>query len=98
MERLLTIKDVTEMVCLSYSTLHRQMKVGAFPQPVNGRGRKLLWTKESIETWTNRQEISVANMPVASTAAQQRRKTKDFLQRQEAAKASLAKHQVGRKK
>jgi len=90
MEKLLTLKDVTEAVCLSYQTLHRLMKAGAFPQPVNGRGRKLLWTQSSIEDWMNRNATSQpATTPVRPSKRQQ---DKEYRNRQEAAEKALERH------
>ena len=60
------------VVCLSYSTLCRMMNAGTFPQPVNGRGRKLLWTQSAIAAWMCQQSESV-NRPAQTVTTSKER-------------------------
>jgi len=61
MERLLTIKDITDLCRVGYSTVYRWRKNGTFPEPV-GEG-KLLWTERSIIDWMNRQSNKTGQSP-----------------------------------
>jgi predicted DNA-binding transcriptional regulator AlpA len=98
MEKLLTVRDVTNLLQISYSTLCRWLDAGTFPQPVNGRNRKLLWTEQSVVEWTNRQSTPVNSTPLPNVSpSQQKRETKAFQQRQEAAKQTLERHANYRK-
>ena len=91
MEKLLTLKEVTEAICLSYQTLNRLMSAGTFPQPVNGRRRKLLWTQSSIEEWMNRNAtLQPATAPIRPS--KRRQQDKDYRSRQEAAAKALERH------
>ena len=90
MNRLLTQQEVCDLLRISYPTLYRWMNSGTFPAPVNGRGRKLLWTQDAIEEWTNRQ--SPVNAPTPAGAAKKRRERKSYEQRQALAEAALRRH------
>ena len=90
MKKLLTVNEVTERLRLSYQTLNRYLNAGTFPQPVNGRKRKLLWTEETIEEWVNR---NATPQPAISFArASKRQQDKEFHKRQEAAEKALERH------
>ena len=98
MNRLLTRKEVCALVRSSYPTLCRWLDAGLFPQPVNGRKRKLLWTEQQIEEWMNRQSAPVNATPLPNVSpSQQKRETKAFQQRQEAARQTLLRHANYRK-
>ena len=90
MERLLTVREVTELLRISYPTLYRWLKADTFPQPVNGRGRKLLWHPADVERWSNYRQ------PSAESATTGRSSAKSFQRRQESARAVLAKHGIVR--
>lgn len=91
MEKLLTLQEVLEFVTVSYSTIRRWVSTGTFPQPLNGRGKKLLWTQSAIESWIDRQSTPVSPSEVAPPR-KQRQAEKSFLERQEAARAALERH------
>ena len=96
MEKLLTVRDVTKFVRLSYPTLHRMMNAGTFPVPVNGRKRKLLWTQDAIEQWVNRQSVPNNAVLPPVNPRQQKREVKALEQRRESARQTLLRHAVGR--
>ena len=91
MEKLLTLHEVLELTTVSYQTIRRWLNAGTFPQPVNERGRKLLWTQESIETWMNRQSMPVSN-PIVTTPKERRLADKAYQARLDAADAVLERH------
>ena len=94
MEKLLTLKELRTLTTLSYQTILRGMNAGTLPQTVNGRGkgRKLLWTQESIEAWMNRNATSQPAMPPVNPS--KRKQDKDYKDRQSAAALIIAKHAV----
>lgn len=91
MEKLITLQEVLELVRVSYPTIYRWLKAGTFPQPLNGRGRKLLWTQAAIESWMNRDSAPVS-APIVTSLRKQRQEEKSFSDRQEAACAALDRH------
>ena len=50
-DKLLTIKEVTEICGISRSTIHRLMKRGLFPLPVRVSPRAVRWRKSDIDRW-----------------------------------------------
>ena len=93
MERLLTVRELMDLLQISYPTLYRWRKDGTFPQPVNGsgRGKKLLWHPAGIERWSNyRQSLSSASEQAGMGG-------ETFKRRQESALATLARHGIVRK-
>lgn len=100
MTRVFTQWEVCRWVRISYPTLNNWLNAGTFPQPVNGRGRgkRLLWTEESILSWLNQHTAPVNPPPPSiSPAKQQKLETKAFEQRQEVARQTLLRHAAGRK-
>ena len=91
MEKLLTLQDVLELTTVSYPTIYRWLNAGTFPQPVNGRERKLLWTQDSVISWMHRQSTPVSS-PVVTTSKEQRQADKAYQARQEAARVALERH------
>ena len=91
MEKLLTLQEVLELTRVSYPTIYRWLNAGTFPQPINGRGRKLLWTQNAIDIWMNRQSESVS-VPAITISRKQRQEEKSYLERQQAAAAALDRH------
>jgi hypothetical protein len=63
---------------------------GTFPRPVNGRGKKLLWSQSSIESWM-RQQSEPVNVPIV-TAPTKCQAEKSRQSRLEAAHATLERH------
>ena len=96
MEKLLILREVLELTRVSYPTISRWLKTGMFPQPVNGRGRKLLWTQDSIAQWMNRQSEPVI-IPVITTPKERRQADKAYQTRQEAARIALERHRQSRR-
>jgi len=94
MKRLLTQREVCELLRVQYSTLNRMMNAGDFVSPVNGRGRKLLFCPDTVEEWIKRRQQSVA--PTPTTPAKRRRDKKSFEQRQAAAEIALQRHAAER--
>ena len=96
MGKLLALPEVLALTRISYPTINRWLKAGLFPQPINGRGRKLLWTQASIEQWMSRPVAPMGNV-AAVFARQRRREEKEFERRQEAARQALEQHGIDRK-
>ena len=90
-EKLLTLQEVLELTTVSYPTIYRWLNAGTFPQPVNGRGRKLLWTQSAIISWMNQQSTPVSN-PIVTTSKERRQAEKAYQARQENARAVLERH------
>ena len=91
MDRLLTLAQVLALVGVTYSTIIRWRNAGTFPEPHNGRGKKLFWTKSSIENWMNRQPQLVSS-PIVPTPKERRQADKSWQARQEAARIALERH------
>ena len=87
MDRLLTLAQVLALVGVTYSTIIRWRNAGTFPEPHNGRGKKLFWTQSSIENWMNRQPQPVGS-PIVSTPKQRRQTDAAY----QAARAALERH------
>ena len=97
MKQLLTREKLCEWLCITYPTLNRMMNDGRFNvQPVNGRGKKLLFDPDAVEAWIKSRQQPVT--PVVPSSAQQRRRDKSFQRRQANAAAVLAQHDSNRKK
>ena len=90
MEKLLTLREVLELIRVAYSTLRRWMNSKKFPKSVNCRG-KLLWTQSSIESWMFQQSES-ASAPVITTPKQRRQADTAY----QAARATLERHRIGK--
>ena len=94
MEKLLTTKEVCELVRVKYPTIDRWLKAGTFPKPITGRGRKLLWTQESIETWMKKEDVIIVHKPSPAEAKKalraRQKKARDVVkQRYQAARDAL---------
>ena len=90
MNRLLTQQEICELTRISYPTLARWLTAGTFPQPINGRGKKLLWSQAVIEEWiNNRQTAQKPEVDVTSSAKKLKRGDQEFRNRQEAAEKAL---------
>lgn len=87
MNQLLTQVEVCTLARISYPTLCRWLNAGIFPQPVNGRRKKLLFDPAAIEAWIKKSATSTNHPPT-----QQRRVQVDYARRQAEAKATLQRH------
>jgi len=96
MEKFIDREKLCEWLCCSYSTLDRKLNAGEIPQPVFGRGRKLLWCPKVLEKWLEERQ-SQSTAPPVTSPVQQGRKDKSFRQRQETAEAILKRHGKNRK-
>ena len=97
MRRLLTRKELCELLGISYSTLNRLMNAGELT-PVFGRNRKLAFCPDVVEAWIkSRQPSPISSPPVSNPAKQNRKAEADFAARQNAAKIRLLAHAEGRK-
>ena len=95
MRKLMTQGEVCELLRISYSTLCRMMNAGNFLNPVNGRGRKLLFCSEAVEAWINARQSQQAIMPagiIPNPAKKQKQRDKDKQRRLENARAALERH------
>ena len=97
MKKLLTRKELCELLGISYSTLNRLMNAGEII-PVFGRGRKLLFCPDAVDALIRSRQSSPPSSPPASNPAKQNRRAEsDFAARQSAAKNRLLTHAAGRK-
>jgi len=93
MRALWTLKDVTKVVPLAYTTIRRMIITGRFPGSVNGRNRKLLFDPDAIEAWIKNQQSTPSNTPQNITSSKQlKREKKSFEERQKIAQKSLDRH------
>jgi len=98
MNKLLTQQEVCELVRISYPTLYRWLKLETFPPPVNGRGRKLLWTQDAIEEWMSRSATpSDRNNADSPPDKSERQRAREFIERQERARRVLEQHGISRR-
>ena len=93
MKKLLTRKELCELLRIGDSTLYRMIKAGEFILPVNGRGRKSLFCPDAVEAWVKSRQQPVAQATVTSPTA----KARDFAERQKRAAEALARHTINRK-
>jgi len=49
--RLLRVREVSALVCLSKSTIYALIKRGAFPAPIKLAARTSAWSEEEILAW-----------------------------------------------
>jgi excisionase family DNA binding protein len=97
MEKLLTVREVTDLLRISYSTLYRWLSAGTFPAPVNGRGKKLLWHLSQIEDWANYRQSQSAISATATSPTQRKQREKDYRERLAAADRALQRHRTSTK-
>ena len=95
MNRLLTQGEVCELLRISYPTLCRWLNAETFPQPVNGRRRKLLFDPDAVEAWIKNQRGPPVSTPAVTCSTKQRNDTRSFQERQRLAELSLQKHSLG---
>ena len=95
MDRLLTTREVCDLLRISYPTLNRWMNDGRFVTSV-GRG-KLLFDPDTVEAWIKNQQTPP--IPASTTTSPTKRKSqeKDAKRRAELARQALDRHAAGRK-
>ena len=50
-QRFISVKQVTERICLSKTELYLRMKAGVFPKPVALGPRKVVFLESEVEAW-----------------------------------------------
>ena len=90
-EKLLTARDVMDVVRIESAALSRWIAENRFPAPIN-KGGKRLWTKKSILDWCESQEQQAPPPTSIPNRREQKRQTKDWQARQEKADATVARH------
>ena len=50
----LTVKEVSELLGISVSTINRLIKKGEFPQKIKISPRRMVFMKEQIEKWIDK--------------------------------------------
>jgi predicted DNA-binding transcriptional regulator AlpA len=92
---LLDLKQIKSMTRLSYSTIRKKILEGTFPKSQNGKGKKLLWTQESLRIWQNQATCSTMLSDVG--ISQSKREAKACEQSFTDAKKILEKHATARR-
>jgi predicted DNA-binding transcriptional regulator AlpA len=99
MERkILLIADVTELLRVAPSTIHRWLGqrrkgIGTFPLPVSCWGGKLRWLASDVNKWLAAQS-QAATPPIIPTARSNTQDNKDFPERQGRAEADVEKQRT----
>ena len=97
MRKLLTQKELCELLRIKYSTLYRMMNDGRFEvRPVNGRGNKLLFDSDAVETWIKSRQTPVAHAAGIRIAKNEKKHARDFAERQQRAADALQRHALNR--
>ena len=96
MKKLLTQKELCELLSISYPTLNRMMNDGRFIQPVNGRGKKLLFDHDAVDAWLSEKNRAPPQVSVPPGRSEKQR-ARDFAERQERAQRALERHGFNRK-
>ena len=79
MKKLLTRRELCEVLCITYPTLNRMMNDGRFDvRPVNGRNRKLLFDPDAVEAWIKRQQTLIPAPTPPIGTRQQRKQSCDL--------------------
>jgi len=94
-QRVLLIDEVAILLRISTTTVRRHLAqrrrgIGLFPLPISAQGGKLRWSAECVERYILSQSNTTS--PNVCGSAQQKRDTKSFAQRQEAARQVLERH------
>ena len=97
MKKLLTRKELCELLCISDSTRYRMTKTGEFILPVNGQGRKLLFDPDAVEAWIKSRQQPVAQSATTNPTKTEKQKSRDFAERQLRAQQALERHVANRK-
>ena len=77
-EPVLQMEDIAEIFRVSPQTVARWLRdakrgENSFPQPLNTPGRKLIWSRDSVEMYLNENQ-QVVNVPQLESAIQQRKR------------------------
>ena len=96
MKRLLTRKELLELLGIGDSTLYRMTKAGEFILPVNGQGRKSLFCPDAVEAWVKSRQQPVAQTAATNPTKSERQKSRNFAERQLRAQQSLERHGLNR--
>ena len=93
--KVLLIDEVAALMRVANVTIYRWLGEsragrGNFPLPISRRGAKLRWLSEDIERYVESQSRNGLLANFVSPAKQK----KDYQRRQEAAKATLARHGI----
>lgn len=51
----LSTKAVVQRTTLTRSTLHRKVRSGEFPKPIQISDARVAWTEDSVESWMRAQ-------------------------------------------
>ena len=97
MRKLLTQKELCELLRIKYSTLYRMMNDGRFEvRPVNGRGNKLLFDPDAVDAWIKSCQSPVAHATSIRIAKSEKKHARDFAERQQRADDALQRHALNR--
>jgi len=100
-QRIYLISDLVALLRLSRSTIDRRTREARdgktdFPLPISAPGQRLLWDARAVEQW-----LAVRNKPPPQVdvlpAKSDKRKSRDFAERQERAQRALERHRLNRK-
>ena len=97
MRRLLTRKELCELLGISYSTLNRLMNAGEII-PIFGRGRKLLFCPDAVDALIRSRQALPIPSPTVPRSKERRQQDVDRQRRIELARQALERHAAGRKK
>jgi len=101
-QRVLLIEDLITLLRVSRPTLDRWVREaragkGDFPMPFSEPQRRMLWDANAVEQWiANRNQATRTTLSNVSPAKQMKRESKNFMDRQEAARQTLALHAANR--
>ena len=101
MKRILRMEDVLALIPMSRPTIDRWVKesregLNDFPVPTSRPGRRILFDAQAVEAWIenrNRSSPTVTPPPTKS----ERKKSKEFTERQARAKVAIARHKNNKK-
>jgi len=98
-KKIFTVENLLEVLPVSRATLDRWIREARegqsdFPIPFSLPGRRMLWDAHVVEQWIeNRHKATSPNVPAKS----EKQKAREFIERQQRAKATLARHGIDRK-
>ena len=72
MNKLLSMRDVTDQTCLSACSIYRMVKDGSFPQPLKLKGRTVAWVQAEVSDWIDKRIESGKAEYAADEEARQR--------------------------
>ena len=100
-QRIYLISDLVALLRLSRSTVDRRVREARsrksdFPLPISEQGQRLLWDAQAVEQWLAGRNKSPPQVNVIP-AKSDKRKSRDFAERQERAQRALERHGFNRK-